>query len=269
MIIQQISNLKKYNFSNELKFFIISFESIAFHENLVFPYNILVMVKTNDQSDESYIDCRQTETRYVLEASRYYFIPAGLGVEYYFKSNITYYTFHVGLELFPGIDLYSSFAKILSGDAGRMMDDIERIYAEQDEFLALCYLREFFFRFFTEHWPERHPLSSKIPENFCELMRYIKAQSDATMTVDALADRVKMTREAFSRKFHLLIKMTPKSFISKCIVEKITSYLCDSDMTVKEISKKLNFSSEFYLSRFYKKSIGIAPHDYRKMIQKK
>lgn len=268
MIIASISKLRKYNFTNELKFYLVNLECIHFHQVCVFPYNILVMVRESDASAESYIYCKDSGVRHELKSRRYYFIPSGVSVEYMLNPNIRYYTFHVGLELSPGFDLFSSSRDIITGDAEARIREMDGIFQEKDDFLAICRLREFFLHFFIEHWPSEYPSHNEKSPEFTELLEYVKNNSNATMTVEDLAERVGMTPEAFSRKFHRIFKVSPKSFISKCVLEKITSDLCSSSKSIKDISDELHFSSEFYLSRFFKKHTGIPPSSYKNIVHK-
>jgi len=268
MILQTISHLKKYNYSNELKLYLMNFEKIDFHQVCVFPYDILVMVKEDDGTDESYIFCKQAGERHPLKRGRYYFIPTGMMVEYCLRLNITYYTFHVGLEVNPGIDLFSACGRIAAGDASEWISSIDEVYREKNEFLALCRLRKTLLDFFIAHWPDDELPAGSIPDEFRKLTQDIQIRCDATTTVEALAEQMRMTPEAFSRKFHHLVGMTPKAFLVKCLLEKIISRLCDSARTIKEVARELNFSSEFYLSRFFRKSMGISPSSYRTMVRK-
>lgn len=267
MILQTISPLKKYNFSNELKLYLMNYERIDLHRIYVFPYNILVLVKTDDGTRESYVRCQETGTRFKLEAGNYYFVPAGLSVEYCLLPNLTYYTFHVGLEANPGIDLFSVCGDIETGNGEPWLTAVDEIYGEKDEFLALCRLRKTLLDFFIAHWPKTGFRSEPLPADFRELMQDVKTGCDATTTVESLAERMDMTPEAFSRKFRHLVSMTPKAFIMKCLSEKIIVQLCDSDKTLRQIAEELNFSSEFYCSRFFKKAAGISPAAYKKMVR--
>lgn len=268
MIIASISRLRKYNFTNELKFYLVNLECIHFHQVCVFPYNILVMVRDSDASAESYIYCKDTGIRHELKSQRYYFVPSGIPVEYTLNPNIRYYTFHVGLELFPGFDLFSSSHEIITGDAGTRIREIDDIFLEKDDFRAICRLREFFLHFFIEHWPSEYPSYNEKSPEFTVLLEYVKNNSDALMTVESLSAKVGMTPEAFSRKFHRIFKVSPKSFISKCLLEKITSSLCSSSKSIRNISDDLHFSSEFYLSRFFKKHTGLPPSSYKNIVNK-
>lgn len=268
MILQTISHLKKYNYSNELKLHLVNFEKIDFHQVCVFPYNILVIVKEDDGTNASYISCKQTGEHHPLKGGNYYFIPTGMTVEYCLRLNISYYTFHVGLEINPGIDLFSVCGQITVGDASKWEPLIEEVYQEENEFLALCLIRKTLLDFFITHWPSTGPRIGFIPNEFRDLTLDIQAQVNATTTVGAMADRMNMTPEAFSRKFHRLIGVTPKAFIVKCLMDKIIADLCDSRKTIKDVARELNFSSEFYLSRFFKKSTGISPSSYRNMVRK-
>lgn len=56
------------------------------------------------------------------------------------------------------------------------------------------------------------------------------------------------------------------SYIKNCRREKIKLLLADETLSLKVISEKLGFSSEYYLNIFFKKEYGMPPGAFRKLL---
>ena len=59
------------------------------------------------------------------------------------------------------------------------------------------------------------------------------------------------------------MNMTPMRYLNNLKMETATSLLLNSDLSVKEISWKLGFSSQYHFSRNFKAYSGCTPTDYR------
>jgi AraC-like DNA-binding protein len=58
--------------------------------------------------------------------------------------------------------------------------------------------------------------------------------------------------------------MTPGQWIREYTVSDITHYLLHTDLSMKEISAKLGFSSTSFFGKYVKESLGYTPMEYRK-----
>ena len=47
-------------------------------------------------------------------------------------------------------------------------------------------------------------------------------------------------------------------------IEQAKELLCQTELSIKNISIDVGFSDEFYFSRLFKKSVGVSPQHYRK-----
>ena len=83
------------------------------------------------------------------------------------------------------------------------------------------------------------------------------------ITVEDLAQQMKMRRDVFSRKFKADTGISPKRFFHRLLVDRATQLLRMPDITAQEVAFQLNFSSEYYFSRFFKQHLGISPHRFQ------
>ena len=127
--------------------------------------------------------------------------------------------------------------------------------------LSRC--REFALRFCHRHWPERYELNPDKIRPFEELLNYIRGNVHAELGVAGLAERMHRSAGSFSREFHAAFRQTPKQYLQNELYRKAAQMLLDPSESVKTVAEKLNFSSEFYFSKFFKRLSGISPRAYR------
>lgn len=99
--------------------------------------------------------------------------------------------------------------------------------------------------------------------SFQDLNRISETCTAAT-TVAELADLCGVCRDTFSRTFIRKNGISPKQFLNRCILHRAYTMLSTENLLVNEVAKRLNFTNEFYFSRFFKKHTGMAPKQFRK-----
>lgn len=93
--------------------------------------------------------------------------------------------------------------------------------------------------------------------------RYIKDNIESNITVSDVAAHCSLGTKQLTRLFKAFDNTTPLAYIQKQKINHI-DLLLSSDCTLKEISEKMNFSSEYYFNSFYKKHTSLSPGMYRK-----
>jgi AraC-like DNA-binding protein len=78
-----------------------------------------------------------------------------------------------------------------------------------------------------------------------------------------VCEQLKITEEYLIRLFKRHMNLTPMRYLNNLKMETATSLLLNSDLSVKEISWKLGFSSQYHFSRNFKSYSGVTPTDYR------
>ena len=101
-------------------------------------------------------------------------------------------------------------------------------------------------------------------ERWKKVFEYIHEKADASTSIADLAAVCQDTADHFSRLFSREFHVTAKHYLETELVRRAGKQLLFSNKTIKEIADELNFSDEFYFSRFFKKNTGIAPGQYRK-----
>ena len=94
--------------------------------------------------------------------------------------------------------------------------------------------------------------------------QYIKDNVASKITVSDVAAYCSLGTKQLTRLFNKYEDITPLCYIHKQKIKYIDSLLLDG-YALKDISEKMNFSSEYYFNNFYKKSAGISPGRFKKM----
>ena len=265
--VEDKSFLKKFDFSNTTVLHILRKEQLSFHRICSFSYNILVLVFQSDGSGTSYMKGKSQDFYFTLEEGHFYFIPAGHTVEYNLQPDICYYTFHVGFEIYPGLDLYSPRTPCITGDGTALIREMDQLWAlEKDHLHRACAIRALLLQFFLDHWPEGTEEYWNIPEEFQTLGALLQQECDATWTVARIADQLGVSPDVFTRKFRTYFGITPKKYMENILMRKISSALSRKKSTLRAVANELHFSSEFYLSRFIRKNTGIPVPQFRKQL---
>ena len=102
-------------------------------------------------------------------------------------------------------------------------------------------------------WTERFKRARPLNQHFEELMALHNTTIPETYEIQ---DR--MFREFRTESIH--------EFLQRTRLDQARQLLCDERLAVKEVSARLNFSSEFYFSRFFRKHTGMSPRQFRESI---
>ncbi len=94
-------------------------------------------------------------------------------------------------------------------------------------------------------------------------LRIMQKHVMGNLSLSSLASELRLTESYFIRLFSKRMKQTPMKYYMKLKIEAASALLTCTDLSVKEISAQLGFSSEFHFSKQFKHKTGIAPSFYR------
>ena len=95
--------------------------------------------------------------------------------------------------------------------------------------------------------------------NFREI---VKRDVMLNPTIEAIADQLNVSREHLQREYRNQTGISPAKYLRDRRFEILCSLLM-TDLTEKQIVKKMNFASVSGMSIFFKKITGITPRQYR------
>jgi AraC-like DNA-binding protein len=76
-----------------------------------------------------------------------------------------------------------------------------------------------------------------------------------------------LCEQTFARKFAADTGLTPRKLNENIIIDHAITLLENETLSIKEIAAELNFSNEYYFSRFFKRNTGVPPGRFRQKMQ--
>lgn len=235
-----------------------------FHRTLYFPRNIISFVLEANNGNNDYYEDLASEERLVFELGYVLFLPLNRGIRFERSLKTKSITLHFSLDFIYGMDVFADYGHSLRVYDPSMIRRMEEYLSESDKLRASCGIRQELLNFCYRHWPDKVSSRSCMINQYEAILTYARQHCDARLTVSTLAQMKHQRQEIFSRNFKKILGQSPHAFIQKILIQKISSMLLSS-ASIKEIAEELNFSSEFYLSRFFTKHIGISPKQFKTM----
>lgn len=102
-----------------------------------------------------------------------------------------------------------------------------------------------------------------------QMLEFIAANCDKLLTVDAIAEHVKLNPNYAMGIFQRVMQLTMKQYITAMRINHVRALLSDTDKTILDIATIAGFrsSSRFYSS--FHKYVGMPPQQYRKLSQQR
>jgi len=101
-----------------------------------------------------------------------------------------------------------------------------------------------------------------------DLIHYKKENDRAINISKYLADKLGMSYQYLSTLFSSMEGITIEKYIINQKIEKVKELLIYDDLTLSEISYKLNYSSVQHLSNQFKKITGFTPTEFKHLKEK-
>ncbi|TRX57623.1 helix-turn-helix domain-containing protein [Fulvivirga sp. M361] len=98
-----------------------------------------------------------------------------------------------------------------------------------------------------------------------EVFKYIHTHLKQEIRMEHLAEIACYSTDHFTRRFKHITGLLPVEYINNKRIEMAQLLLLTSTKTQKEISEASGFSCQQYYSRVFKKKVGCAPGQYRKV----
>jgi len=108
----------------------------------------------------------------------------------------------------------------------------------------------------------------KTHAQFNSTFELIEDSLAADLRVEHLARRHGTSLHAFSMAFARNIGMGPKAYLKRRLNQKALDLLTDTNLSIKEIARKLKFFDEYHFSHFFKLANAIPPLRYRQLLTK-
>lgn len=95
-------------------------------------------------------------------------------------------------------------------------------------------------------------------------LKYIREHACSGLDVESLLRSVPLSRGVLERRFSQILGISPKPEILRGRLDRVCRLLAESDLPVAEVAEKTGFEHPEYMSRLFKKKMGITPGEFRK-----
>ncbi len=234
----------------------------------ILSVNRLLFVFEHGHHETSMItDCRSGK-RFPMRRGGIFFIPCARAIDMVLTGTLQFVSLQFNLDQFYGTDIFRNYPRCVAQERPKLVEDMKHLILRDDELITICRINEVIFHeccLLLEAQPEITSDRTEAWRNYGELLRFIEEHGDATTTVATLAKLKGVRQDCFSRAFTRDMDVTPKAFITRVLMRKASAMLQSPDTRIREVAEALNFSSEYYFSRFFKKHAGIPPLHFREM----
>lgn len=234
--------------------------------NSVMMVNRLIIAFEDSGTERSYIRDAISGERFLIQPGWLYLIPCQHPTDWDFSPELCFVSLHFNLELFYGFDVFRDARQCFSKRTPELANEFKELIHQDEKIATLCRINEVIYHLcvtLVAKWPEDGKPNHKW-EKYENVFNYIRTSGDARVTVGRLAEIMNLRTNVFSRNFTRDIGVTPKDFLSHTLTRKASELLLVPGASVKQVAEKLNFSSEYYFSTFFKKQTGLPPKIFQR-----
>ena len=195
------------------------------------------------------------------------FMPEGLDLGFEFRPGLRFLSCHFNITLLPGVDLFAQEKHCREFPVN--LDELNQIAANisvQPEWGKICETEACLWKIIGRlPLPQGlHPAElTGLAGRYGRLLSFIRENLSARLEIGQLAEIAGLSRGRLSRNFSRDFSMPLKSFLQKELAAQAARYLLGSTLSVREISERLQFSSEYYFSNFFRRCTGTSPKHFR------
>ncbi|KZN35414.1 GlxA family transcriptional regulator [Pseudoalteromonas luteoviolacea] len=102
-----------------------------------------------------------------------------------------------------------------------------------------------------------------LSQRFQSSIEFIQNNIDKPLSLEMLADEASLSPRHFRRVFKDKVGVSPMRFVQRLRLEKAKDLLCNSELSVVQISSRIGFGSPSLLTRKFTQEYGVNPTQYR------
>jgi AraC family transcriptional regulator len=94
-------------------------------------------------------------------------------------------------------------------------------------------------------------------------MNWLIRNANTPFSMREVSERISLSPVQFTRRFQKAYKMCPSELVRSIRIRKVAKLLLDTELTLDEIAERCGYDNGFYLSRVFRRYMGISPSHYR------
>jgi AraC-like DNA-binding protein len=135
---------------------------------------------------------------------------------------------------------------------------------------TLSRLTDILFIMVLRHWIAHHPdrqggwLNALHDPQIALALGAIHRSPGTAWTVEKLASQCNMSRSAFAARFHELVGEPPLKYLTRWRMQLAMNRLNDNQLSLDTIARQIGYESTYAFGKAFKRSVKLAPGEYRK-----
>jgi len=203
-----------------------------------------------------------------LKKNHAYLFPLKTKYNYFTDSYIRHFFIHFNFSLYNFLDIFDLY-KLKTYEIKYDFNKAFKILSKYDNnnIIDKLYIKSFLIQILLKFVDKNIKIDVKkfsFLEKYKDIIDYINNNLGNDLTLEKIAEQALLTPAYLSYSFKHDLGINIKQYINDKIVEKAANLLITTSKKVKEISRELHFSDEFYFSKFFKKYTFSSPGKYRK-----
>ena len=110
-----------------------------------------------------------------------------------------------------------------------------------------------------------HEASAVNAGHISRAMKIMENRIYENLKIEEIACEMGISCEHFIRIFRQKMNITPMQYFYRLKTKAAAAMICNTSLSIGDISKKFSFENQFHFSRIFKKCTGLCPSEYRKM----
>jgi len=201
-----------------------------------------------------------------------YWIPSSVLVARHCEQSFEEFILTFYCELIDGIDLFSDWPERRPLCVGHWDMDAWRSQWTRKPLSLNAHVRlqGQLYQWMAESFENLDKIVAQHSQMFTRYARVFELSGSrlgADLRISELAQAHGTSLEAFSRAFTRDLGISPKAYLNRRLNQEACRLLTTTDWPLKMIARKLGFSDEYYLSRFFSKMNNTSPSYYRRMFR--
>ena len=110
-----------------------------------------------------------------------------------------------------------------------------------------------------------HEASAVNAGHISRAMKIMENRIYENLKIEEIAFEMGISCEHFISIFRQKMNITPMQYFYRLKTKAAAAMICNTSLSIGDISKKFSFENQFHFSRIFKKCTGLCPSEYRKM----
>lgn len=121
------------------------------------------------------------------------------------------------------------------------------------------------FAYLLDHSGQRSFVDEDINAEFYALsaIDYVERTCDEGLTVEELAEKLKLSRRDLDKVFSSVLNISPKKYIISVRIDRACTALRKTTESIAEIAEAVGYANQFYFAKEFKRLTGMTPTQYR------